>query len=78
MSSKTRLSFSTNKKVKENSAVGVVNKKPANLIYTPYPCFLYLEPHQNPDNYVLINGRYYFNDYDKDGSYLRRQFGGSS
>jgi len=52
-----------------------IKKMPANMILTPYPCFLYLEPNQNPENYVLINGKYYFNDYDKDGSYLRRQFG---
>ena len=76
----SRLSFSSNKNNKKPTTSSPAKKPapPANLIYTPYPCFLYLEPHQNPDNYVLINGRYYFNDYDKDGSYLRRQFGGSS
>ena len=62
------LSFTTNK-------TATKPKMPPNMTCNPYPSFSYLEPNQNPQNYVLINGRYYFNDYDKDGSYLRRQFG---
>ncbi len=67
----SRISFTTNKPPK----TATKSKMPPNMTCNPYPSFSYLEPNQNPQNYVLINGRYYFNDYDKDGSYLRRQFG---
>jgi hypothetical protein len=40
-----------------------------------YPSFAQIPAGRNPENYVLINGRYYFNDYDTTGDYLRRQFG---
>jgi len=64
-----KLTFSSNNKNQLKTTA------PDNMTCTPYPSFSYLTPNQNPENYVLINGRYYFNDYDRDGSYLRRQFG---
>ena len=39
-----------------------------------YPSFAQIPAGQNPANWVLINGRYYFNDYDYTGNYLRAQF----
>lgn len=42
---------------------------------TSYPSFAQIPAGQNPANYVLINGRYYFNDYDSTGNYLRTVFG---
>lgn len=39
-----------------------------------YPSFAQIPAGQNPANWVLINGRYYFNDYDTTGNYLRSQF----
>ena len=39
-----------------------------------YPSFAQIPAGQNPANWVLINGRYYFNDYDTTGNYLRAQF----
>ena len=41
---------------------------------TSYPNFAEIPAGQNPANWVLINGRYYFNDYDTTGNYLRSQF----
>ena len=39
-----------------------------------YPSFSQIPAGKNPANYVLINGRYFFNDYDTTGNYLRSQF----
>ena len=39
-----------------------------------YPSFAQIPAGQNPANWVLINGRYYFNDYDTTGDYLRACF----
>ncbi len=39
-----------------------------------YPSFAQIPAGQNPANWVLINGRYYFNDYDTTGNYLRAHF----
>ena len=39
-----------------------------------YPSFAQIPTGQNPANWVLINRRYYFNDYDTTGNYLRSQF----
>ena len=41
----------------------------------PYPSFSEIPAGQNSSNFVLINGRYYFNDYDSTGNYLRSVFG---
>lgn len=46
-------------------------KQPSNK---SYPSFSQIPPGRNPANYVLINGRYFFNDYDTTGNYLRSQF----
>jgi len=47
-----------------------------NLTYsTSYPSFEKIPVGQNSANYILINGRYYFNDYDSTGYYLRSVFG---
>jgi hypothetical protein len=40
-----------------------------------YPSFSEIPAGQNSSNFVLINGRYYFNDYDSRGNYLRSVFG---
>lgn len=42
---------------------------------TSYPSFEQIPAGQNASNFVLINGRYYFNDYDTTGNYLRSLFG---
>jgi hypothetical protein len=41
---------------------------------TSYPWFSEIPAGQNPANFVLINGRYFFNDYDTTGNYLRSIF----
>ena len=41
---------------------------------TSYPSFSEIPAGRNPANYVLINGRYFFNDYDTTGNYLRSFF----
>ncbi len=41
---------------------------------TSYPSFTEIPVGQNPANWVLINGRYFFNDYDTTGNYLRSVF----
>jgi hypothetical protein len=40
-----------------------------------YPSFSQIPAGQNAANFVIINGRYYFNDYDSTGNYLRSVFG---
>ena len=39
-----------------------------------YPSFSEIPAGRNPENYLLINGRYFFNDYDTTGNYLRSGF----
>jgi hypothetical protein len=39
-----------------------------------YPNFSKILVGQNAANFVLINGQYYFNDYDLTGNYLRSVF----
>ena len=39
-----------------------------------YKSFSEIPAGQNPANFVLINGRYFFNDYDTTGNYLRSLF----
>lgn len=39
-----------------------------------YKSFSEILAGQNPANFVLINGRYFFNDYDTTGNYLRSLF----
>jgi hypothetical protein len=41
---------------------------------TSYLWFNEIPAGQNPANFVLINGRYFFNDYDTNGNYLRSIF----
>jgi hypothetical protein len=56
------LSFSTQKKQTTD------NRK------STYPSFTEIPAGHNPANYVLINGRYFFNDIDTTGNYLRSVF----
>ena len=41
---------------------------------TSYPSFSSIPAGQNPSNWVEINGRYFYNDYDTTGNYLRSCF----
>lgn len=41
---------------------------------TTYPSFSSIPAGQNPANWVEINGRYFYNDYDTTGNYLRSCF----
>jgi hypothetical protein len=64
-----RVSFSTKRKTKTTGHVAMTP-----TVTASYPSFAQIPAGQNPANWVLINGRYYFNDYDTTGNYLRAQF----
>ncbi len=63
------------KKEQKPLSFATKNKQtPGNIKTTSYPWFSEIPVGQNPANYVLINGRYFFNDYDTTGNYLRSIF----
>ncbi len=65
--------------VRERKTLSFSNNKPAQLqsqgySRNTYKSFSEIPAGQNPANFVLINGRYFFNDYDTTGNYLRSLF----
>ena len=60
------LSFSNNNKPAQSQSQGYSRNT--------YKSFSEIPAGQNPANFVLINGRYFFNDYDTTGNYLRSLF----
>ena len=58
------LSFSNNNKLAQSQGYS----------RNTYKSFSEIPAGQNPANFVLINGRYFFNDYDTTGNYLRSLF----
>lgn len=56
------LSFSNNNKLTQSQSQGYSRNT--------YKSFSDISAGQNPANFVLINGRYFFNDYDTTGNYL--------
>lgn len=57
--------------IKENKVLSFSNKSNTS---SSYPWFSHIPAGQNPANYILINGQYFFNDYDTTGNYLRSIF----
>ena len=63
--------------VRERKTLSFSNNKPAQsqgYSRNTYKSFSEIPAGQNPANFVLINGRYFFNDYDTTGNYLRSLF----